>query len=112
MDKILRLKLPDWLYGFIEVGWVRYRERMKDPSLSLSIIFPFVEGERFDSFEEYVEAVIEGLVRIYYEHWRAKEKEGLKGLSEAIRESLKNCIEAEKKKKNRKKLNESKNLLF
>lgn len=99
MDKILMLKLPDWLYGFIEGGWIRYKEMMKDPSLSLSNFFPFIDNKHFDSFEEFAEAVIEGLVSIYFENWKAKEKEGLKGVSEAIRESLKSCIEAEEKKK-------------
>lgn len=80
----LKINLPDWVYGFIELGWMRHKEMVKDPSLCLTNVFPFLEGERFDSFEEYALAVIEGLVRAYYEGYKKGEAEALKSLDETI----------------------------
>ena len=95
----LRIRLPDWVYGFIEVGWKRHNAIVE--GLSLTNIFPFVELRCFDSFEEYAGAVIEGLVRAYYESFMKKQREGLKSVDETI------LSRADKMKKGTSKENET-----
>ena len=63
--------------------------------------FVSVEGERFNSFEEYVVGVMEELVRSDYERFKKIHREALKSLPEAINIALKRCEEKESEKKSK-----------
>jgi hypothetical protein len=88
---ILSLRLPEWLYSYFEVGWMRYEQ-------GLDSFYSF-EGERFNSFEEYVVGVIEKLIKADYERFKIKHREDLMSLPEAINQAIEKCREKESLKR-------------
>ena len=89
--KKLILNLPDWLYNYFEMGWMRYEQGLD--------CFISIEGKKFDSFEEYVLGVICELVSADYERFKEKQREGLKNLKETIMRTVNKCVEKELLKK-------------
>lgn len=75
-SKSLSLRLPEWLYSYFEVGWMRYEQGVD--------IFHSVEDKCFDSFEAYIVGVIEELVKADYKRFKEKQREDLKSLDETI----------------------------
>lgn len=76
MSKIISLELPDWIYSYFEIGWMRYEQ-------GLDTFFSF-EGKKFDSFEEYVLGVICELVIADYERFKSKQRDSLSKLGDTI----------------------------
>jgi len=93
----LRVRLPDWVYGFIELGWKNHNGIVA--GLRLTNIFPFVEAKPFDSFEEYAVAVVEGLVRADYERFMKEQREHLNRLDDTILKALNKCLEKEEERR-------------
>jgi len=90
-SKSLSLELPDRLYSYFELGWMRYEQGLDS--------FFSVEGKKFDSFEEYVLGVIYELVIADYERFKSKQRDSLNKLDETIIRTVNKCVEKELLKK-------------
>lgn len=91
MSKSLSLELPDWLYSYFEIGWMRYEQGLDG--------FFSVEGKEFDSFEEYVLGVICELVVVDYDRFKSEQRDSLNKLDETIIRTVDKCVEKELSKK-------------
>lgn len=86
-SKSISLDLPDQLYSYFEIGWMRYEQGLDS--------FFSVEGKKFDSFEEYVLGVIYELVIADYERFKSKQRDSLTKLDETIIRTVDKWFEKE-----------------
>jgi len=84
----ISLDLPDWLLGYFETGWERYRQGLD--------FEPSTVGHSFENFEEYVSWVVGELVKADYERFKTKQKEDIAKISGSIQTALKKSLNKKK----------------
>ena len=87
VSKSLNLEIPDWLYSYFEIGWMRYEQGLDS--------FISIDGEKLDSFEEYIVGVIYKLVIADYDRFKSKQRDSLNKLGETIIRTVDKCVEKE-----------------